>query len=142
MLNFQPWKKVLILAVILIGCLGALPNAFDEATVEGPGWPSYLPSSQINLGLDLQGGSHMLLEIDMDSVIVERLDNVEDDIRRVLILDDGIAAIPQLGRYGLGVAFIHLASVGLDVDAVHKPAMFTCSGNAGQALDTLHRIAP
>lgn len=90
MLNFPPWKKFLILGVVLIGVLGAMPNAFLEETVTSDDWPGFLPSSQINLGLDLQGGSHMLLEIDMDSVISDRLDVLEDDIRRVLFNDNQI----------------------------------------------------
>ncbi len=46
--------------------------------------PSWVPHQQINLGLDLQGGSHLLLEVGVDTVIQERMESVADDIRRLL----------------------------------------------------------
>jgi preprotein translocase subunit SecD len=79
MLHFPTWKTVLVCLVSLIGILLALPNFFDAEDLNS--LPSWLPRQQIVLGLDLQGGSHMLLEVDRGSVIDERLETLRDDIR-------------------------------------------------------------
>jgi preprotein translocase subunit SecD len=68
--------------VCLLALLLTLPNLFSKDTVES--WPSWVPSGQINLGLDLQGGSHLLLEADLDAVIQDRLETLVSDVRRAL----------------------------------------------------------
>ncbi|MCK5166958.1 MAG: protein translocase subunit SecD, partial [Rhodospirillaceae bacterium] len=61
MIRISKWKIISILSVCLLGLLFAMPNALDSKTAEGlPGW---LPSKQMSLGLDLRGGSHLLLEV-------------------------------------------------------------------------------
>src|SRR5215469_15329457 len=79
MLYFQTWKLVLILGICLLGVVFALPNAFAPETVAR--WPSFLPRKQVSLGLDLRGGSHLLLEVDMAAVEKERLAGLVDDVR-------------------------------------------------------------
>lgn len=82
MLRFEPWVIAVVAAISLFGIVFAIPNFIDRETAEDlPGW---LPSSQINLGLDLQGGSHLLLEVDFEAVLVERMENRVDDIRVAL----------------------------------------------------------
>jgi preprotein translocase subunit SecD len=58
--------------------------------------PDWLPHEQINLGLDLQGGSHLLLEVDLGAVIEERLEALVDDVRSTLRAE-------RIGYRGLGV---------------------------------------
>src|SRR5579864_5860441 len=82
MLYFQTWKLVLILGACLLGVIFALPNAFAPETVAR--WPSFLPHKQVSLGLDLRGGSHLLLEVDMGAVEKERLAGLVDEIRSQL----------------------------------------------------------
>ena len=82
MLHFAKWKIALILAASFLGLAYATPNVLDEKTLQNI--PSWLPHKQINLGLDLRGGSHMLLEVDTGAVIRERLETIVDDIRRNL----------------------------------------------------------
>src|SRR5215469_7627050 len=79
MLYFQTWKLVLILGICLLGVVFALPNAFAPETVAR--WPSFLPRKQVSLGLDLRGGSHLLLEVDMSAVEKERLAGLVDELR-------------------------------------------------------------
>ena len=79
MLYFQTWKLVLILGACLLGVIFALPNAFSPETVAK--WPSYVPRKQVALGLDLRGGSHLLLEVDMGAVEKERLAGLVDELR-------------------------------------------------------------
>jgi len=82
MLYFQGWKLTLIIGVCLLGFLFALPNAFSPATVAH--WPSFL-QRQVSLGLDLRGGSHLLLEVDMNAVEQERLNSLVDEVRTQLV---------------------------------------------------------
>jgi protein-export membrane protein SecD len=82
MLNFPRWKIVFILLTCVLGILAAVPNFFTRDQVAN--FPVWLPSSQVNLGLDLQGGSHMLLEVDVEAVIAERLEALIDDVRQSL----------------------------------------------------------
>jgi protein-export membrane protein SecD len=82
MLYFQTWKLVLILGVCLLGVIFALPNAFSPDTVAN--WPRFFPRKQVSLGLDLRGGSHLLLEVDMGAVEKERLAGLVDEMRTQL----------------------------------------------------------
>ncbi len=82
MLHFAKWKIVAILLVLIIGTVLAAPNLVSRATLDA--LPSWVPKSTVNLGLDLQGGSHLLLEVDMSKLIEERLDGVLDEVRSKL----------------------------------------------------------
>ena len=82
MLHFPRWKIILIIVVMLAGALYALPNMLTgRQTGELPSW---LPNTRMSLGLDLQGGSHLLLEVDMQAVIQERMQAVEQSLRAAL----------------------------------------------------------
>ena len=80
MLYFSRWKTTLILLSVLVGILFAVPNFFAKENFANV--PSWLPSKQINLGLDLQGGVHLLIQVDRESLIKERAATVLDDVRR------------------------------------------------------------
>jgi preprotein translocase subunit SecD len=81
MLYFTRWKALAIILTALVVCLCAVPNFFPEATVKT--WPKWAQRHLV-LGLDLQGGSHILLEVDSNSVKKDKLDQVRDDVRRSL----------------------------------------------------------
>src|SRR3984885_13311169 len=81
MLYFTRWKALAIVLGALLVCLCAVPNFFPESTVKG--WPAWA-QRRLVLGLDLQGGSYLLLEVDSNYVKKEKLDQVRDDTRRVL----------------------------------------------------------
>jgi len=82
MLRFAPWKLAIIAAICLVGLAFAAPNLLTREQAEDlPGW---LPNQQINLGLDLRGGSYLLLEVDTDAVVSERLQNLLESVRTVL----------------------------------------------------------
>ncbi len=82
MLYFPPWKIAVICLTALFGIILAVPNLFDRASLAT--WPGFMPVQQINLGLDLQGGSHLLLEVQVDAVVVERREAMIDDVRDAL----------------------------------------------------------
>jgi preprotein translocase subunit SecD len=81
MLYISKWKATAILLTALICCLLAVPNFFPESTVKR--WPEWA-QRHIVLGLDLQGGSHILLEVDANDVRRQKLMALQDDVRRVL----------------------------------------------------------
>ncbi|MEX0308210.1 MAG: protein translocase subunit SecD [Ruegeria sp.] len=104
MLQIDSWKRVLIWAVCVIGLLMALPNAFytrveqsndakaaielgidtPEMQAEAAQWPNWLPSSLVNLGLDLRGGAHLLAEVQVGDVYESRMEAMWPEIRDAL----------------------------------------------------------
>ena len=96
MLQIPRWQVVGILIILLLGLAYAAPNVLprsDEAS-DLPGW---VPHKQINLGLDLQGGSYLLMEVQLDEVIREIRETWVDSLRgrlraeKILYKDLGIA---------------------------------------------------
>jgi len=81
MLYFTRWKAAAVVFTAFIVCLFAVPNFFPEKTVQS--WPKWA-QRHVVLGLDLQGGSHILLEVDSNAVRKEKLETLRDDVRRVL----------------------------------------------------------
>ena len=82
MLNFPLWKKLMVGAVLVWSVLAALPNVLTPAQMEN--MPSFMPSKTINLGLDLQGGAHLVLQVDMETALKQSYEKMEDDVRAAL----------------------------------------------------------
>jgi preprotein translocase subunit SecD len=82
MIHFSRLQILAVLGGCLLAFLIALPNAIPSATLAK--LPSWFPSRQVSLGLDLQGGSHLLFQIDLDSVIRERMATSGDSVRSEL----------------------------------------------------------
>ena len=82
MLHFQTWKIALIVLVCAFGVIFSVPNLLPVSTLEA--LPGFLPKRQVSLGLDLRGGSHLLLEVDFGAALKERLNNVIDGARTAL----------------------------------------------------------
>ena len=82
MLHFSRFKSVSILLVCLVSIMFALPNLFTKEQLAS--WPSFLPTKQMPLGLDLQGGAHLLLAMDTEELRKEWLQTLRDDARRTL----------------------------------------------------------
>lgn len=78
MLDFPRWKQLLLWGMTLLACLAAVPSLFS---IDNLPWPSALPDPKINLGLDLAGGSHILLEANPEQVRRLRLDTMEEEVR-------------------------------------------------------------
>ncbi len=94
MMNLSRWKIGVVLLAAIFGILFSLPNflpADTRASISG-----FLPSKTLNLGLDLQGGSYLLLEVDTDAMVKERTTALVEDIRDQLtqkgILFTGLSA--------------------------------------------------
>ena len=105
MLQFSLWQKLLILSICIVGIFFSIPNAFytrvenknDTLNSISKGqelssselkslraWPAFLPSSLVNLGLDLRGGAHLLAEVKVEEVYGQRLDAMWQEVRDVL----------------------------------------------------------
>ena len=76
---YSRWQTLLVIAICIAGVFLALPNVASQ------GWLRLLPfDRQIHLGLDLKGGSYLLLKVDVETAERERLEGVIDNVRRVL----------------------------------------------------------
>lgn len=117
MLQISLWKRIVIWGVVALGLWAAMPNFFysrveghNDAIVEidvageteenvaaRDAWPSFLPSSLVNLGLDLRGGAHLLGEVNVEEVYSSRMDAFWPEAREVLKdLRDDIGGIRQI----------------------------------------------
>ncbi|WP_279481450.1 protein translocase subunit SecD [Aureimonas sp. SK2] len=79
MLHFSRWKTVLIWLAVVAGVLFAMPNLLTQAQRDA--LPGFLPDRPMTLGLDLQGGSYVLLEVDRASLVNDRLQGLRDDVQ-------------------------------------------------------------
>ncbi|MDE1158379.1 MAG: protein translocase subunit SecD [Neorhizobium sp.] len=78
----SPWLVASYALVIIIGFLVALPNMLSQSTLDR--MPSWLPHSRVALGLDLRGGSYLMLEVDRNDLVNERMQGLLQEGRRVL----------------------------------------------------------
>ena len=76
------WMVTTYVVIILLGILTALPNILTPQQLAR--WPSFLPHSQVSLGLDLRGGAHLVLEVDETDLLKERMQGLTRDARRIL----------------------------------------------------------
>ena len=93
MLIFDNWKKIIIFLVSLFAIIFSMPNFISKDNL-----PGFLKSGEIRLGLDLQGGSYLLLKVDSDSLQTDRLNSIADELRIALR-----SAKPRIGYTNLSV---------------------------------------
>ncbi|HZV83367.1 MAG TPA: protein translocase subunit SecD, partial [Brevundimonas sp.] len=99
MIHLSRWKVILLVLSLLFGLLFAYPNVLTPAQREAlPGW---LPSSGVNLGLDLQGGSYLLLEVDLPAMRAKRMANLVEDAR--LTMSEARIGVASIARQDNGV---------------------------------------
>ena len=135
MIHLSRWKVILLALSFAFGLLFAYPNMLTPAQRASlPGW---LPKSGLNLGLDLQGGSYLLLEVDVAAMREKRLTNLGEDARTVL----GEAGIEtsSIMREGSGVVVTLADPAATDAAVTAMRALI--SGGAGQVADrTVQRV--
>ena len=88
MIQLSRWKVIVLVIALVFGVLFAVPNVLSPAQRQA--LPGFMPKSALNLGLDLQGGSYLLLEVDVDAMRTKRVDNLLEDVR-VGLREAGIA---------------------------------------------------
>src|SRR5690242_6253792 len=101
MLQFTPIRTAIILIVAVLGIAFAVPNFFSKDTTAT--WPGWVPHNGMTLGLDLQGGSYLLLQVNQQSVITERLKTLRRDARQLLAGENGIGNIITTTDKGLTI---------------------------------------
>ena len=96
MIHYPTWKKIVVAVVCLLGFVLSAPNLLTDKQIAAmPGW---IPHQKVNLGLDLRGGSHLLLDVDVSSIFRERLESMVDGIRDALLKEK-----PRIGYRQLGI---------------------------------------
>jgi len=103
MLDFPRWKVLLIWAVLLFGMLCAVPSFVPERYLEP--LPAFL-KPRVSLGLDLAGGSHLLLEARPEDIAKEKLKNMEEQLRTELRRTDPKIAIGDVSSMGGQLSFM------------------------------------
>ncbi|NKN38496.1 protein translocase subunit SecD [Agrobacterium sp. a22-2] len=78
----SPWMVATYVVIVILGILTALPNVLPQTVLDR--MPSFLPHDRVELGLDLRGGAHLVLEVDAADLVKERLLTMTQDARRVL----------------------------------------------------------
>jgi preprotein translocase subunit SecD len=82
MLTLSRWKIIVVTLAVIFGLVFTLPNLLPQRALDAlPGW---VPKQKLNLGLDLQGGSYLLMEVDTAALRRERLTNLVEDVRTSL----------------------------------------------------------
>src|SRR5580698_501650 len=79
MLQISPWSRGITYLILIFGLIIALPNALPNSVLTR--LPHWWPTNTVSLGLDLQGGSYLLLEVELDQVQKDRLESLVGDIR-------------------------------------------------------------
>jgi SecD/SecF fusion protein len=75
------WRIILILTVISVSCFYLAPSIFKLPSW----WESTFPSKKISLGLDLQGGMHLLLEVESEKALSNTVDRIVSDLKDILL---------------------------------------------------------
>ena len=132
MLDFPRWKTIVVTITLIIGVLLAVPTLI-------PGnWVDRLPSaltSRVNLGLDLAGGSHIMLEADVADVRKQRLDAMERSVREEMRGEPGTAddiAIGDVARTGNSLSFLVRDASKIDAVRERLNQLTTGAGMTGQ----------
>ena len=89
------WRGIIVLALVLGAFLYLTPSLSGKLP---PWWSSFFPQEKIHLGLDLQGGMHLILEVEVDKAVESHLERVVEEIKQDL--RDSKIRYLELGRHG------------------------------------------
>jgi preprotein translocase subunit SecD len=129
MLDFPLWKRVWLWAVTLFFALAAIPSL---VSLTGARWPEALPSPLVNLGLDLAGGSHILLEAEPTQVAQQRLETMEEAVRTALGDADPRIRIGDVSSSGGRLSFMLENPAQVDAARDLLEPLTTGAGMTGQ----------
>ena len=129
MLDFPRWKQIWVWLITAIGCLAAVPPIFSIAGVP---FPDSLPHPVISLGLDLAGGSHILLEASPDQVVRQRLEGMEENVRTKLRTAPKPIAIGDISSKDGALTFMVVDSGQVDAMRDLIQPLTTGAGLTGQ----------
>jgi SecD/SecF fusion protein len=120
MLHVSRWKTLFIWLTVAASLLLALPNVFSDEELDA--LPSWFPHQKVTLGLDLQGGSHIMLKLERQDIVKERLETIVGDIRTQL----RDAGIRYTGLSGVGQQIqVRITDVAKVPDAIEALRLLT-----------------
>ncbi|MEP6785964.1 MAG: protein translocase subunit SecD [Sphingomonadales bacterium] len=129
MLDFPRWKVWTIMAIVIVAVLAAIPSLMPQSTANQLGLGK---APRINLGLDLSGGSHLLLEAETKDVANQRLDVMEDAVRAEMRRASPAIEISDISRADGALAFMVRDTGRLDAAVEKTRALTTPIGVTGQ----------
>src|SRR5690606_19922320 len=94
-MQFSPLRTAIIVIVSVLGILFTIPSFLPKDVLSA--WPGFLPRNTVVLGLDLQGGSHLLLQVNKESIITERIKSLRRDVRTTLANQNRIGNLITTG---------------------------------------------
>ena len=130
MLDFPRWKVWLTIVTVVIGVALALPSLLPEGVRQV--LPARYAATRINLGLDLKGGSHLLLEADIDDVAKQRLERMEESVRTEMRRADPRIEIGDISTVGGELSFFVRDTRQLDAAVENVRRLTTGIGATGQ----------
>ena len=129
MMTLSRWKIIAVLVAAIFGLLFTLPNLLPASTLAA--LPAFLPHQKLNLGLDLQGGSYLLLEVDTDALRAERLVNLAEEVGTTLRGDGIDITDPAQAGGVVSVRVTDPAKVALAADTLRKKVGSPLAGTIG-----------
>ena len=130
MLDFPRWKVLWIWFVLAVGVIFAIPSFLPEATVAK--FPPGIPSARFNLGLDLSGGSHILLEADTADLQKQQLAKMEETVRTEMRRGDPQVNIGDISTTGGRLSFFVRDVAQLDAAVERARTLTQAVGVTGQ----------
>jgi preprotein translocase subunit SecD len=118
MLHFSPLKAFLILIFCLVAIAFSLPNFISDAKKSSMPY-KLLPNSNVNLGLDLKGGAHLLLQVDSDYYLQEVMGNFVAELKKSFI-EDGLKSIARNDGEKITFTFVEKDSVNKAIKIIKK----------------------
>ena len=141
MLRFAAWKLLSVLALVAAALLVIVPSFLPTRAVDAldARLPGFIPARQIVLGLDLQGGAYMLMEVDGASVIKTQVEALRDDVRQKMrdgriALSGGIAVEPRGVLVRIADPAERAKALGL-LQSLSQPIGGPLAGGNGRTLD-------
>ncbi|MEM1131434.1 MAG: protein translocase subunit SecD [Pseudomonadota bacterium] len=124
MLDFPRWKTISLTLILVIGVFMSLPSLLPKSVTDY--WPDFLPKETVNLGLDLAGGSHILLEADPNEVVALQIENMEESVRNALANANPQVRIGEISRNDGALSF--MVRDATQVDAAREAILPLTSG--------------
>ncbi|KQU97206.1 protein translocase subunit SecD [Devosia sp. Root105] len=114
----SPFRSAIIVIVAILGILFTIPSFLPKDILAS--WPGFLPKQTVVLGLDLQGGSHLLLQVNRESIITERIKTLRRDVRSALANDNGIGNLITTGPDSITIELTDPTQKAAAMTAVQK----------------------
>ena len=129
MLDFPRWKQLSLWFLALAACLAALPSIF---AISGLDWPASLPAPKVNLGLDLAGGSDLLLEASPDQIAANRIEAMEESVRGKIAATGGKVKIGDISNQNGSLSFMVESPAMVDAAREQLVNLTSGAGNTGK----------